>query len=618
MTLGRAAGRLAARVAALAAVAAAALLAGCAALTAPAAPAPATTASAQAVAPRVEIVAPPDLKLLLERFLDLSRLGALASDDLVSATEWSRLIDVAPAQVRDLLQTEGYFAPSVNIVREDVVDGVPRKVRLELDPGPRARIDRVDFEFSGDLERDANAGVGVAVTAREASRTAWPLRVGEPFRSAAWTDAKNGALARLRAAGFAAVTWAGTTAEVDAQAHTVRLYLVADSGPLFRAGQLQVEGLATHEKQLVENLSTLRPGMPVTEAAMLDFQERLLKAGLFETISVTLDADPEQADAARIMVRLHELPLQVLTVGVGIASNNGPRATLEHVYRQVFGFPLTAHNKFDLGKKLQSWEGEISTRPDAGLYRNLLGGAVQRQVSDTDVVLSQRLRLGRTQDMQRIERLYFVEFERSSRWTDTAATEAISLTVNYHGIWRDLDSIILPTRGYTLAVQSGLGHARSDTTSSGPFVRLYGRGTGYLPLGRDWFGIGRLELGNVFSNGIEVPDLQRFRAGGDDSVRGYAYRSLGPIVDGAVGSGNALATASLEAATPLLKRMPTLWGALFIDAGDAASNYRELRPVLGLGAGVRWRSPVGPLRLDLAWGEQVRAFRLHFSVGIAI
>ena len=112
-----------------------------------------------------------------------------------------------------------------------------------------------------------------------------------------------------------------------------------------------------------------------------------------------------------------------------------------------------------------------------------------------------------------------------------------------------------------------------------------------------------------------VPDSQKFRAGGDESVRGYSYRSLGPIVDGAVGSGTTLYTTSLEVARPISATMPSLWGALFIDAGNAANSF--VKPAVGYGLGVRWRSPVGPLRLDWAWARETGEGRLHFSVGIA-
>jgi len=114
-----------------------------------------------------------------------------------------------------------------------------------------------------------------------------------------------------------------------------------------------------------------------------------------------------------------------------------------------------------------------------------------------------------------------------------------------------------------------------------------------------------------------VPESQKWRAGGDDSVRGYAYRSLGPEVDGVVGGGTALLTASAELARPIVSTMPSLWGAVFVDAGNAANSFAELRPVWGAGVGLRWRSPVGPLRLDWAWAHETRRTRLHFSVGIA-
>ncbi len=119
------------------------------------------------------------------------------------------------------------------------------------------------------------------------------------------------------------------------------------------------------------------------------------------------------------------------------------------------------------------------------------------------------------------------------------------------------------------------------------------------------------------ADNVGIPDSLLFRAGGDESVRGYAYRSLGPTRDGVLVSGRALATGSIELARPVSAELPSVWGAVFLDAGNAADNFGELRPVAGYGVGVRWRSPVGPLRVDLAYGHQIEKFRLHLSVGIA-
>ena len=120
-----------------------------------------------------------------------------------------------------------------------------------------------------------------------------------------------------------------------------------------------------------------------------------------------------------------------------------------------------------------------------------------------------------------------------------------------------------------------------------------------------------------------VPDTLAFRAGGDDSVRGYPrFRSRSGLGRRDVVGGDGLALDGARAsgggsARPILASMPSLWGAVFVDAGNAAQSFGELKPALGLGVGLpRWRSPVGPLRLDLAYGREVKRFRLHFSVGI--
>ena len=148
--------------------------------------------------------------------------------------------------------------------------------------------------------------------------------------------------------------------------------------------------------------------------------------------------------------------------------------------------------------------------------------------------------------------------------------------------------------------------------------------TWYRPIPDDdtvadrWYVTARVEAGQVFAaDRVGVPDPLLFRAGGDESVRGYAYRTLGPIVNGVVTSGRLTATGSIEIARPIWAKRPQFLWAAFIDAGQAANRWSDLRPALGYGAGLRWRSPVGPLRVDVAYGQKVRKFRLHLSVGVA-
>jgi translocation and assembly module TamA len=600
----------------------AALAGGCASLPGTEAERPSTAAAARhgPAAVQVEIQAPADLKARLERFLDLVRLGRVVSREDVDDTEWSRLIDATPAQVRSLLQTEGYFTPEIRLERVPATTaGQPDLVRLIVEPGPRVRVGRVTIEAEGELEAGAAQGEAHAVATLEQIRKAWALPSGSEFRNAGWGDAKDALLARLRAAGYATAVFSGTGAEVDVARQEVRIFVAVDSGPLFRFGKLRIEGLATHDEHTVGYFVGARRGAPVTESLLLDFQDRLQKSGLFDSVSVTLDVDPQHAAEAAVVARLQESPLQVYTFGLGFSANTRERASVEHLYRRVFGFAAQSRLKIELGRLRQAWDGEISSHPGEGLYRNLIGGAVERLVSDTDEVLSQRLRIGRAQDTTRLERLFFAELERSLRRTTAGdRNSAIAGSLNFHGGWRDLDSIVLPSDGQTLSVQLGIGRSRGTDADSGAFGRAYGRLTVYRPLGRTWYGQARVELGRVFLGAnMVVPESQKWRAGGDDSVRGYAYRTLGPLVDGAVGSGSLLATGSLELARPVSAQMPSVWGALFIDAGNAADSFGQLKPEVGYGVGVRWRSPVGPLRLDVARAQKTGKARLHFSVGIA-
>ena len=81
--------------------------------------------------------------------------------------------------------------------------------------------------------------------------------------------------------------------------------------------------------------------------------------------------------------------------------------------------------------------------------------------------------------------------------------------------------------------------------------------------------------------------------------------------------GNSLVTTSVEVAHPIMASLPSVWWATFVDAGRAAPRFNDLKMALGYGVGVRWRSPVGPLRADWSWGQEVHRGRIDLSVGIA-
>lgn len=563
---------------------------------------------------RLEVAAPRELRDLLETHLDLARLDTIAPGSTLDETELARLVASTPEQARELLKTEGYFSPKVEVER---AEGTPPVVRVRVQPGPRVLVRGLKIEFMGPLAEASARDEPHAREAEQSVRRNWPLPSGAPFRNPLWSSGKRDALAQLRAQAYLDAELDDSAAQVDADRQAADLSLRASSGPLYRTGPLRIRGLKAHDEETVRNIANFDPGSIATETLLLDFQERLQNSNLFDRATVTVQPNAADPAAAQVDVRLRERKLQDATFGVGVSADVGARGTVEHVHRRPFGWAAIARNKFELSQLRRAWEGELSSHTRPGLWRNLIGGAAERLESDTDTVVSGRLRMGRAQTTKPVDRLVFIEFERSLRRSALGREQANALGLHYHGIWRDVDDALLPTRGNVWVGQIGAGVAESEPGARGPFTRLYGRYRGYWALGGRWYSQARVELGQVFSrDDVLVPESLRFRAGGDDSVRGYAYRSLTPQVNGVDTGGRVIFTTSVEAAHPLLHSVPQLWGAVFVDAGRAADRFSDLTPAVGAGVGLRYRSPIGPVSLDLAYGEELRKFRLHLNVGV--
>ncbi|MCK6423522.1 MAG: BamA/TamA family outer membrane protein [Burkholderiaceae bacterium] len=606
------------------------------AVQAPSAPASAAPAASAPTAGEVStpgeitwtlgIEAPEALRPLLERHLDLSRFQRAGRQERITRGELLRLLAAAPAQTRALLETEGYFSSTVRALLPEgqaggPADGSAVQVRLRVDPGPRTQVGEVALEIGGALAEAAAQGDAAARALTAQLRAGWSLPQGQPFTREAWDDAKTALLTLLRTQGYPAAGWSHSAARVQPARQVADLQLHLDSGPLFRFGAFHFEGLRQVRLDAVLALRNVRAGDPLLEQALLNYQDRLVRTGLFDTVAVTYDPDPQQAAATPIQVRVRERMLQQATVGVGVSDLSGPRVTLEHLHQRPFDFGWQAKTRLQLGRDARALSLDFISHPHPGPYRNLLAG----EVGETDAgglrVTSERLRLGRTQDTERIERTYYVELQRA--FTRDLASQAITddasaASFNYQWVWRRLDHPVLPTQGWGISADGAVGRSFASRERSGWFGRANARVTAYWTPGEHWYGQSRIELGQVLAHAdVAVPYPLLFRAGGDDSVRGYSYQGLGPTdADGSAIGGRVLATGSLELARPFSLRHPAWWGAVFVDAGHAAVDWSEWRAAWGYGAGVRWRSPVGALRIDLAWGEQRRRLRLHFTVGL--
>ena len=232
---------------------------------------------------------------------------------------------------------------------------------------------------------------------------------------------------------------------------------------------------------------------------------------------------------------------------------------------------------------------------------------VQGQVSRT-------LRLGvdRTQKVGKFDRILSLQYQHEVRAAQGAPTDNLqALTLNSSWTFRKTNNLLYPTAGYLLNFQ--LGGALQSLLSDRTFLRTYVKGVRYYSLASTTTAILRIEGGYVRAQSSQgVPSDFLFRTGGDQSVRGYAYQSLGVQDGAAIVGGRYLGVLSSE----IDHWWTTNWGsAIFYDAGNAVDNKSALALQRGYGLGLRWRSPVGPVNLDVAYGKTLKKYRLHFSLG---
>ncbi len=549
----------------------------------------------------------PALCALAEQHSDLARFQSQGD---VSGNELSRLIVEAPAQLGKLFATEGYFNPVIRVERPASVAGATPQLRVIIESGPQTHIETVQLTSAGAITQ---VGDDTDSNRIERIEQQWALSKGAPFRQASWSDAKNTLLTSLWVDRYPAARIVDSQATIDADANRARLAVAYDSGPQFLYGETQVSGLRKLPRSVVDNLSSLRRGQPYVQKQMLDFQDRLLGSGLFDSATVQIEPDPAMAEAVPVQIRLRERAMQTLVLGLGYSTLSGPRATIEHSLLRVFDLDWQVKTTAKLGRDDRSFASEFLSYPQANFYRNFFAASLSRLEAGGMVINQEQVRVGRRYDADRITRLYYLATIRDQ----TNTVEPLSgnaFLYNYHWRYLSVDSPLFPTRGYAVTAQGGGGVRFGKVNTGQPFLRTTGRFNFYQPLGGLWLSQLRVEVGQVLANKPEgIPQTLLFRAGGIDSVRGYGRQSLGVAGPDYAAGGRFLMTGSAEIMREVI---PTWYGAVFVDAGDASKQLSNWSAKFGYGIGVRWRSPVGPLKADISYGQQVKKFRLDVSVGV--
>jgi translocation and assembly module TamA len=315
-----------------------------------------------------------------------------------------------------------------------------------------------------------------------------------------------------------------------------------------------------------------------------------------------------------IQVAVVERPEKLFSVGAGISTDTGMRLQASWLHRDILDRGLRLKLDTRLETVRQTGAAELAWPRNAMGYEDSVGLQLKQEDIKGQQTRGAVLAAKRSRIRGQIETTLALQYQTEAQDVgNVVSARNQALSANYAWTRRTVGRAFYPKRGYVLTLQAG--GAAEALLSDTSFVRLYGRHTQFFPAGDNGRLILRGELGSVLADRRDgIPTDFLFRAGGDNSVRGYAYQSLGRPVVGGVESVRYLATGSVEYNYFFSRD----WGmAVFVDAGDAADSPGSLSPVFGYGAGARYRSPVGPINLDLAYGEATKEFRLHFSLGVS-
>ena len=542
---------------------------------------------------------------LVDTASDIAELLApyLPDEDINDAADALRVQRKLGPELNEILSTEGYFEPRLDFKPHG------KTLRLKVEAGPRTRIRNLDIVIEGDLVPER----------RQQLLDSWPLKQGMPFRQADWNRAKQAMLSQLLAADFRGASLDDSRAEIDVPAQAADLKLVYTAGAAYRFGPLQIRGLERYDSDLIERYNYfVTPGEHYSETALASLQAALQGSGYFASVQISTVPEEAYADEKGQLIlpvhlRVRERAPHRVSFGAGVSSNTGARVEAVYSTTDLAWQAWKLNTGLRLEERRQTLYADIFLPPAQGRYLPSLGMAIER--SDIANLQTDRraFSIQRAQKRGSIDSKYSLNWEQEDKqpWGGIA-TQSKALVPDTQWTWHRLDSILNPRDGQALQVK--LGIASKAALSDQDFVRGYARYQHYLPMGeRDTLGL-RAEVGYTFASSKSgIPETYLFRAGGTNSVRGYAYNSLGVRDGEAVVGGRYMTTASLE----YTHWFEGDWGmAMFVDAGNVVDDLADARLKYGVGSGVRWRSPAGPIALDLAWGEESKTPRLHFSLAI--
>lgn len=496
----------------------------------------------------------------------------------------------------------GYYQARISLEEQQGDDCW--QVQINVESGPPVRVGDVTIRLSGEARDDAAFAELI---------NNHPLTPRSVLRHDQYQSLRDGLLRLANQRGYFDHHMSVHRLSIDPDGGRADIELEMDSGPRYRFGAITLEQDVLHDRYARRYLR-FEEGSAWDSDALLETQQALLGSNYYTT--VRLERGEPSMDSREVPATLHltPRPRHAWLAGIGVSTDTGPRLRLgvEDRYVNARGQRWRADSEISPLNRAISTSYEIPLR-DPVRDRFVLSSAYRYE--DADSAESEQFRIGasliRGLDSGWIlTRSLDYERENFTVADQTSTTELLMPGVQLQKTRSNHP--VFPRKGWKIGGSVRGTHPAISSTAAFVQTRLWGKGIAPVPGGRL---IARLEGGHTAVDDVTtLPASVRFFAGGDNSLRGFDYQTLGPRdANNDVIGGRSLLLAGVEADFAVTQRWHP---AVFVDAGNAFNERDDMNLRVSAGAGLRWRSPLGPIRIDVARPVDANhGWRLHLSMG---
>lgn len=510
-------------------------------------------------------------------------------------------IEFVQEQAHKALQAYGYYSPNIALSWADEGKSLVLKVTLNQ----QLIWNRVTINISGQANNDE---------ALQTLQAQLPLKEGMAVNHSQYEDSKKQLEDTLLERGYFDFKWVRNQLRVSKSNMRASAYLHINSGPRYQFGKIQISG-STVAEHFVRGLAPFRQGDSFNSELLSEYNVALNAMPYFNSVRIYPLLSDRKDNQVTVRIEVINKPANSFEVGGGFSTDLGAKARFKWSKPWISKDGHYLDSNLSISQKQRDITSSYTIPVDdpvQDVWRLSSGYKLEDELVDknfSEVLTVQLQRQWLTSS--KWVRTAFIRREKENYRLESGARTTHMTIPGISWAIKEKQGGTVPTRGeeHLFAIEG----AAERLASSSNMLRLQWRSAWLTSFERHYL-YSRLDLGAIVSKDItDIPYSLRFYAGGDQSIRGYSYQSITPTENGVETGGRYLVTSALEYQYQFADKWRV---ALFADAGTATNDFSE-RVSIGAGFGIRYLTPIGPIRFDHAWAlsKEDSSTRLSIVIG---